>query len=301
MMKSSAKKILAFVLLLTLVISGSLIFLLSGKHSCTNPFPMWLEIPAGEDLECPEYAQLKYAGCSFDAAAEEEQAALQIECTLTQTTQKWTKNFYILYREGEESRWHIVFATARPVQLVSITDLPGTETLECAVPRKLFSHKGIYKIGFPERGTCELPRERLWDGPDEKCGQSGDFPTESGFPMYQDSKLAGPPETNPGTELTVTELVKGNESDTLKLTVNVQENTVVDTGSYHVLFCPQKGDGLYIVYRPAETFFHDFSIETNYRELASGLNTLEYSVPKGLFQQEGVYYLVCALGGFKLF
>lgn len=197
--------------------------------------------------------------------------------------------------------WHIVFATANVTQLADFLDPAGAKILECIVPRKLFSHTGVYKIGIPERGTCDLPREALWEGADEKCGLSDGCPTESGFPMYQDSRLAGPPEAVSYAELTEVELVSGNLSDILKLSVKMQENTVIDDKSYHIVFCPSKGDRLYIIYRPAECFFYDFSKETNYSELDPGLNTLEFSVPKDLFHQEGTYYLVCALGGFSLF
>ncbi len=301
-MKSSLKKLLVVVLLFSLAVLGSLCFALSRKQNGANPFPMWLKIPDGEQLECPEYAQLRYTGCSFDSSSEEEeQAVLQIECTSTKPIVCWSGSFFILYQNKEDSAWHIVFATSYAVKAAGTLDPPGTKTLECVVPRKLFSHAGAYKIGFPERGACDLPREALWEGTDKKCGSSDGFSTESGFPMYQDSKLAGPPEAQPGTELAAVELIEGAESDTLKLTVTAQESTAVDDGFYQVLFCPPKDEKLYQVYCPAETFFHDFSVQTNNSELAPGLNTLEYPVPKGLFQQKGEYYLVCTLGGFRLF
>lgn len=268
-----------------------------GNSASSHLFHMWLEVPAGETLECPEHVQLNYIGCNFDSSsAEEEQAALQIECTLAHSMPEWT-NFFLLYQADGDSAWHIVFDTGYAVRSGPF-DPPGTKIFDCIVPRSLFACKGAYKIGFPERGTCDLPREDLWNEPDEEFGEPGGFPTESGFPMCRDSQLAAPPEASPNTDLIATELVKGDEIDTLKLTVNVQENTFVDDGNYHILFRSPKDDRLYIVFRPAEGFLYEASEQTSYDELDPGVHTLEYPVPKGLFQQEGEFYLVCVLGGF---
>ena len=287
-----------FILLLLSACTGQ--GAVSGENSASShPFPMWLEVPAEENLECPEHVQLQYAGCNFDvSSAEGEQIALQIECTLTQPMPEWT-NFFILYQADENSKWHVVFDTTYAVQSGPF-DPPGTETFNCAVPRNLFSHKGAYKIGFPDRGTCDLPREDLWNGPDEEFGGPDGFPTESGFPMYRDSRLAGPPEASPNTELTAAELVEGDGTDILKLTANVQDNTFADHGNYHILFRSPKDDRLYIVFRPVEGFLYEASEQTSYDELDPGVHTLEYPVPKRLFRQEGEYYIVCVLGGFRL-
>ncbi len=313
MTKSSLKKLLVVLLAFALVISGILVFLLSRRQSCANPFPMWLEVPAGESLESPEHIQLKYAGCSFDlSSAEEEKVTVQIACTSTEYMQRWKWYFFILYQNTEGSVWHIVFATSNILTLESCLIPPGTDTLECTVSRKIFAHKGAYKIALLDRGTCDLPREELWNGEDEECARLDDCPTESGFPMYRDALIeTWLAEAQPGVELTGTELVKGKEADTLKLTVRVQENTTVDDdgGSCSILFCPPESDERVLVYTPAKSYFdfYNFSKRTNPRgettprELAPGLNTVEYSLPKGLFQQKGEYYINCALGGFKVF
>lgn len=143
-MKSSLKKLLVVVLLFSLAVLGSLCFALSRKQNGANPFPMWLEIPDGEQLERPEYAQLRYTGCSFDSSPEEEeQAVLQIECTLTHTMPEWT-NFYILYQADETAAWHIVFATSYAVKAAGTMEPPrsGNPGVRCS-PKAVLPHRSL--------------------------------------------------------------------------------------------------------------------------------------------------------------
>lgn len=302
-MKSSWKKALVLLLVFALIVSGSLYFAHSRKRRCSHPFPMWLEVFDETGLESPEHIKLKYDRCSFDpSSTEEEQVALQIECTSTEQTRRWQNHFRILYRKDKDSKWHIIFSKGHAVQAVNAVEPSGTNTLSCLVPRRLFSHRGAYKIVIPDRGSCDLPRGKLWTGPDEECGQMDGIHSESGFPMHFEFGLAGSLHEDPDRELITAELIKGKETDTLKLTVNVQGTIYRDYGVYQVLFCPPKGDRQYIVYSPAEFLFYDFYEPANYRiEIVPGLNTVEYPVPKGLFQQKGDYYISCGVGEYRLF
>lgn len=302
-MKSSWKKALVLLLVLAMVVSGSLLFVLGRKQRCSHPFPMWLEVTDESILDCPEHIQLNYAGCSVDpSSTEEEQVTLQIECTLTERTGVWQGGFSILYRDVEDSRWHIVFSQGYADDLTTLDDSPGTDTLSCLVPRRLFYHRGSYKIVIPDRGSCDLPREKLWDGPDDECGQLSDIHTESGFPMYMDTPLAGPAEDYSDEGLVASEVIKGNEADTLKLTLDVpEERSDRDAGWCQLYFCPLQENKLRLIYWPEECAIYDFYQTKNRSSLAPGLNTVEYTVPKGLFQHDGDYYITCSVGRYKLF
>lgn len=300
MVQSSLKKILVRLLSFALFLSGLLVLPSCGKQGCPNPFPMWVKAPTPDTIEFPESIQMEYAGCSFDFSSGEEEVTVQVACTLTERSSKWT-NYFVLYQEDGSSGWHLVFATEYAVKAANIMSAPGTETVECVVPKSLFSHKGAYKIGIAGWGICALPREELWEGTDIKCTQREGFHTASGFPMYRDTRLAGPPDAQPGAELIGTERKEGAGSDTLSVTVNMQKPALIDEGFYQILYCPQGSDRVYCVYHRPESFFYDFEPEVKYRQLSSGENTLEYSVPKGLFEQKGRYYLLCTLGGLPLF
>lgn len=304
MMKSSWKKFLLLLLVFVLVVSGGLCFVLSRKKPCLYPFPLWLEVSDESIFDCPEYAQLKYAGCSFDPSSpEEEQVTLQIECTLTERTGVWQGGFCILYQGVEDSGWHIIFIQGYADQLITLEDLPGGKIFECTVPRRLLFHRGTYKIRLTDRGNCDLPREKLWDGPDDECGRLSGIHTESGFAMCQDSVFAGSAEDYSDEGLVKSEVIQGDEADILKLTVEVPEDTTIDKGFISIFFCPPNGDKLRQVYCPIEFTSFDSRPPANEGdiEIAPGLNTVEYPVPKGLFQHDGDYYITCSVGRYKLF
>jgi len=304
LMRSSWKKLLVLLLVLVIVVAGSVCFVLSRKNPCLYPFSMWLEVTDESILNCPEHIRLKYAGCSVEpSSTEEEQVTLQIECTLTERTEDWPGGFTVLYQGVEDSGWHIIFIQGYADQLVYMEDTPGVKTIECTVPRRLFYHRGTYKIRLTDRGNCDLPREKVWNGPDDECGQLSGIHTESGFAMYRDSVFAGSAEDYSDEGLVKSEVIQGDDADILKLTVEVQKDTRIDKGFIWIFFCPPNGDKLRQVYCPVTFTSFDYSQPANdsNTEIAPGLNTVEYPVPKGLFQHDGDYYISCSVGRYKLF